>query len=233
MKKLILFFLILGYTISVYPQYQAIQANESGLAVRTKLNSMFSQLFSNNTALSFSVDGSTNWHSKYAVGDYYMRVSDDYGATWSAAFPISNTTHSLLSDLAWSDSGHTGTASAYAGFDSDGNATTYSFSASKNIYSITLPYSTTVAGRIALAVEGVDYPTGWVLTADGINLVVTHNLNRWCTDVKVFAKTTGTQRQQLRLTASDNGLTALSANQAEVYSLATIAKDIVVYLYFE
>ena len=103
----------------------------------------------------------------------------------------------------------------------------------KPIYSITLPYSTTVAGRIALAVSGVDYPTGWTLTADGLNLVVTHNLNRWCTDVKVFSIINGTQRQQLRLSAAENGLTALSANQAEVYSLATIAKDIVVYLYFE
>ena len=100
----------------------------------------------------------------------------------------------------------------------------------KTIWHITLPYATSVAGRIALA---TDYPAGWTLTADGLNLVVTHNLNRWCTDVKVLAKTTGTQRQQLRLTASDNGLTALSTNQAEVFSLATIAKDIVVYLYFE
>ena len=100
----------------------------------------------------------------------------------------------------------------------------------KTIWHITLPYATTVAGRIALA---TDYPTGWTLEADGVNLVVTHNLNRWCTDVKVFAKTTGTQRQQLRQTASDNGLTALSANQAEVFSLATISKAIVVYLYFE
>lgn len=104
---------------------------------------------------------------------------------------------------------------------------------SKSIYSITLPYSTTVAGRIALAVSGVDYPTGWTLTADGLNLVVTHNLGRWCTDVKVFSIINGTQRQQLRLSAAENGLTALSANQAEVYSLSTIAKDIVVYLYFE
>ena len=100
----------------------------------------------------------------------------------------------------------------------------------KTIWHITLPYATSVAGRIALA---TDYPTGWTLEADGVNLVVTHNLNRWCTDVKVFAKTTGTQRQQLRQTASDNGLTALSANQVEVFSLATISKAIVVYLYFE
>lgn len=102
--------------------------------------------------------------------------------------------------------------------------------AKTNIYHITLPYSTTVAGRIALA---TDYPAGWTLSANGVNLVVTHNLGRWCTDVKVFSVINGTQRQQLRLSAAENGLTALSANQAEVYSLSTIAKDIVVYLYFE
>lgn len=102
--------------------------------------------------------------------------------------------------------------------------------AKKNIYHITLPYSTTVAGRISLA---TDYPSGWTLTANGVNLVVTHNLGRQCTDVKVFAKTTGTQQQQLRGTAAENGLTSLSSNQLEVFSLATIAKDIVVYLTFE
>ena len=105
--------------------------------------------------------------------------------------------------------------------------------AMKNVYSITLPGASNVAGRIALAVEGVDYPVGWVLSADGLNLSVTHNLGRWATDVKVFAKTTGTQRQQLRDTAAENGLTALSSNELKVYSLATISKDIVIYLTFE
>lgn len=105
--------------------------------------------------------------------------------------------------------------------------------AMKNVYSITLPGASNVAGRIALAVEGIDYPTGWVLAADGLNLAVTHNLGRWVTDVKVFAKTTGTQRQQLRDTAAENGLTALSSNELKIYSLATISKDIVIYLTFE
>ena len=105
--------------------------------------------------------------------------------------------------------------------------------AMKNVYSITLPGASNVAGRIALAVEGVDYQVGWVLAADGLNLSVTHNLGRWVTDVKVFAKTTGTQRQQLRDTAAENGLTALSSNELKVYSLATISKDIVIYLTFE
>lgn len=104
---------------------------------------------------------------------------------------------------------------------------------SKSIYSITLPYSTTVAGRIALAVSGVDYPSGWTLTADGLNLVVTHNLNRWTSNVTVFAKTTGTERQQLFNTAAYNGITCLSDNAVKVFSLATISKDIVIYLNFE
>lgn len=105
--------------------------------------------------------------------------------------------------------------------------------AAKPIYSITLPYSTTVAGRIALAVSGVDYPTGWTLTADGLNLVVTHNLARWVSNVTVFAKTTGTERQQLFNTAAYNGITCLSSNALKVYSLATISKDIVLYINFE
>lgn len=104
---------------------------------------------------------------------------------------------------------------------------------SKSIYSITLPYSTTVAGRIALAVSGVDYPSGWTLTADGLNLVVTHNLNRWTSNVTVFAKTTGTERQQLFNTAAYNGITCLSDDAVKVFSLATISKDIVIYLNFE
>lgn len=104
---------------------------------------------------------------------------------------------------------------------------------SKSIYSITLPYSTTVAGRIALAVSGVDYPSGWILTADGLNLVVTHNLNRWTSNVTVFAKTTGTERQQLFNTAAYNGITCLSDDAVKIFSLATISKDIVIYLNFE
>ena len=103
----------------------------------------------------------------------------------------------------------------------------------KTIHSITLPASSTVAGRVALAVEGIDYPEGWVLQGDGLNLVVTHNLTRWASNVTVFAKTTGTERQQLFNTAAYNGITCLSPNVLTVYSLATISKDIVIYINFE
>lgn len=101
---------------------------------------------------------------------------------------------------------------------------------SKGTYHVTLPYSTSVAGRIALA---TDYPAGWVLTADGLNLVITHNLTRWASNVTVFAKTTGTEQQQLFNTAAYNGITSLSSNAVKVFSLATISKDIVIYLNFE
>lgn len=104
---------------------------------------------------------------------------------------------------------------------------------SKMIYSITLPTASSVYDRVNLAVEGVDYPTGWVLTSDGVNILITHNLNRWCTDVKVFSKGSGTERQQLRLSAAENGLIDLSANQTKILSLGTILKPIVIYLTFE
>jgi hypothetical protein len=101
------------------------------------------------------------------------------------------------------------------------------------VYSITLPYSTSVAGRILLATEGTDYPTGWTLVGDGLNLVVTHNLGRWVTNVTVWANTTGVQRQQLFNTAAHNGVTCTDDDNVTIYSLATISKPIIIYLAFE
>jgi len=46
-----------------------------------------------------------------------------------------------------------------------------------NSYTINLPAAANLAAKIAAATEGVDYPTGWVLTAtDTINLTITHGL---------------------------------------------------------
>lgn len=100
-------------------------------------------------------------------------------------------------------------------------------------FSITLPSASTVSGRISAAVEGTDYPTGWVLSADGLNIEITHGLGRWIANVTVWAKTTGTQRQQLFNTAAYNGVTCLDDNTVKIFSLASILKDIVVYLTFE
>jgi len=102
----------------------------------------------------------------------------------------------------------------------------------KNTYSITLPYSTTVTGRIALAVEGTDYPTGWVLEGDGLNLVVTHNLGRSSSNVTVMANTSGTIWQQQRNTAAYIYYADLSSNTVEVFSLCTATKPIKVIISF-
>lgn len=72
------------------------------------------------------------------------------------------------------------------------NATNSTVSAMGSIkqsnYTITLPASSSVAGRIAGAVETTDYPTGWTLSADsGVNLLVTHTLTgRKVSGVNVF-----------------------------------------------
>lgn len=102
----------------------------------------------------------------------------------------------------------------------------------KSVYSILLPYASTVAGRIALAVEGVDYPSGWILTADGLNIDIQHDLVRWATNVTVFAKT-GSSRQQLFGTAAHNGVITPNGENIKIQSLATIPKEIVIYILFE
>lgn len=103
----------------------------------------------------------------------------------------------------------------------------------KNTWSITLPYASTVAGRIALAVEVTDYPEGWVLAADGLNLEITHSLGKWATSIDVSAKTSGTIRQDLQNTARYSYWEALSDDELKIYSLATIPKEIVIYISVE
>lgn len=53
----------------------------------------------------------------------------------------------------------------------------------QNIYPINLVSGSSVAAKIV----GATVPSGWTLTADGGNLLVTHNLNRECSDVIVWS----------------------------------------------
>ena len=46
------------------------------------------RLDGNNIQTEYSIDGATSWHSVFASGDIYMRVSTDGGTTWSAAMRI-------------------------------------------------------------------------------------------------------------------------------------------------
>lgn len=101
------------------------------------------------------------------------------------------------------------------------------------VYTINLPYASTVAGRVAGAVEGTDYPSGWVLAAGSspIDLDITHNLNRRVASVSVFA-VTGTQEQQLFNTAAYNGIITPTVNSLRIQSLATVTKAIKIYIVF-
>lgn len=56
------------------------------------------------------------------------------------------------------------------------------------IYTIRLISASTVAGRLVGLVEGTDYPTGWVLSADESALVITHGLDSRSKVVKVLSK---------------------------------------------
>ena len=104
----------------------------------------------------------------------------------------------------------------------------------KNCYSISLPSSTTVAGRIALAVEGTDYPAGWSLTAgvSPVDLFIAHGLNKRISSVTIFA-VTGTEEQQLFNTAAYNGIKTPDVNSLIIQSLATINKTIKIYIMTE
>lgn len=101
------------------------------------------------------------------------------------------------------------------------------------VYTITLPTSTTVAGRIAGAVEGTDYPTGWVLAAGSspVDIDIEHSLSRRVASVTVFA-VDGTQEQQLFNTAAYNGVLTSDADNLTIASLATIQKEIKIYIVF-
>lgn len=107
-------------------------------------------------------------------------------------------------------------------------------SSSQVVYDITLPNATTVAGRIALAVEGTDYPTGWVLTAGSspTDIDIEHGLSRYAANATVFVNT-GSSRQMLFGSAGFSGVICDDGDNVRLQSLATIPKEITIYLMFD
>ena len=91
MKKILItaVFLITGLIAFAQP-YTTISDGESGLSVRTNLNNLIT--WENNLGLDieFSVNDTT-YHYPWANGDLYMRVSDDFGSTWSDGFYLTYT----------------------------------------------------------------------------------------------------------------------------------------------
>ena len=110
----------------------------------------------------------------------------------------------------------------------------FSSTTSANVITITLPSASTVAARCAAAVEGDDYPEGWVLSADTspVDLLIEHNLSRRCAGVSIFS-VNGTSDQQLFGNAAYSSIYNLdSANQIRISALATIETEIVIHLLF-
>jgi hypothetical protein len=68
----------------------------------------------------------------------------------------------------------------------------------KVVYTISLPINGTLSGSVGAAVEGVNYPAGWTLTASGENLTVQHNGGSGSASVNVSYNISGTEYKYLR-----------------------------------
>ena len=103
-----------------------------------------------------------------------------------------------------------------------------------SIYTITLPSASTVTGRIDVATEGIDYPNGWVLSAgvSPVDISITHGLNKRVAHISICA-VTGTEEQALFNTAAYNGWKTPDSNSLLIQSLATIPKQIKIYMIFK
>lgn len=104
-----------------------------------------------------------------------------------------------------------------------------------NVYSIALPYATTVQGRINGAVQGTDYPSDWTLSvaSNQIDLIVTHNYGRRVANVNVYT-VSGTTEQLLRpFAGAYSGYQTPNSNQLAINSLATTPLALKIYIIFE
>jgi hypothetical protein len=251
MKKRILV-LIISLLVSTFAfaQQQTINNGETGLQVRTKLNEMFTDLFDNIVNIQFSIDGSTDWHDTYTSADRYWRITRDLGSTWSNAIYL--WTEDVI-EIFETDTLVLGTDTITsfneAGWDSltvtDDNYLKWWNSGSVidsvllvfsgNVYSITLPSASTIAGRISAASEGTDYPSGWVLAAgtDPADIDITHSLGMRVASVNVFYNVSGTENRQLiNFNNAYTGILTTSVNQLRIEGLTTIQKEIQIYITF-
>jgi len=101
------------------------------------------------------------------------------------------------------------------------------------VFTLNMPAGATVQQRIDGMTEGVDYPTGWTLTASGLNINVVHNLGRKLANATVFANANGDVWQQLTGTSAYSALYSYnSSNTISLSSLATVNIPVDVNLIF-
>lgn len=104
-------------------------------------------------------------------------------------------------------------------------------------YKIVLPSADTVAGRLVGLTEGVNYPTGWVLTADDKDLIVTHGLDREVKEVTIWSKNTleSIKRKEIG-NAAYSGLYypigGSTIDSVVIESLARVNSEITIYISF-
>lgn len=106
---------------------------------------------------------------------------------------------------------------------------------SKSVYSIALPYNTTVQARVNGATEGTDYPTGWELSAgvNSIDLEITHGLGRRVANINVCT-VSGTAEQLLRpFAGAYSGWQTTDENTLLINALATTPLPLKIYIIFE
>lgn len=101
---------------------------------------------------------------------------------------------------------------------------------------IILPSADTVAGRLVGLTAGVNYPTGWVLSADDKDLIVTHGLDKEIKEVVVWSKNLleGIKRKELG-NAAYSGIyqpIGTAYNSFVIESLATINAEITIHITF-
>lgn len=103
-------------------------------------------------------------------------------------------------------------------------------------YKIILPSADTVAGRLVGLTAGVNYPTGWVLSADDKDLIVTHGLDSEVKDIVVWSKNTleAIKRKELGNAAYSGIYYPLGAtiDSVVIESLATVNSEITIYISF-
>ena len=83
-------------------------------------------------------------------------------------------------------------------------------------------------------VEGTDYPTGWVLSDDDAALVITHNLDRACFDVKVKSELISgnlvTLMGSVAYATLTDELDGTEFNSIRLDALATVNTDLYLYI---
>lgn len=102
-------------------------------------------------------------------------------------------------------------------------------------YFIRLENAGTVGGRLVGLTEGVDYPVGWILTDDGADLLVEHNLDEKSILVSIQSLNSGTSNLiQLQGNVAYSSITneyySSGYNRIRVSALATVATELYIYI---